>query len=105
MAQAGFDVYLRGNGLAYLKENCAADDADARFFLHIIPANPADLPEDRRESGFDNRDFRFAERGARIGDMCVVERELPDYEIERIRTGQFVSGEGQLWSVEFGAGQ
>ena len=104
-AQSDFDVYLRGNRLAYLKENCLAGDTDARFFLHIIPANPTDLPADRRESGFENRDFRFAESGARIGDKCVAERELPDYAIERIRTGQFVSGEGQLWSAEFGVGQ
>ena len=105
MAQSDFDVYRRGNRLAYLKENCEAGDMDARFFLHIIPANPADLPANRRESGFENRDFLFDESGARIGDKCVAERELPDYAIERIRTGQFVSGEGQLWSAEFPAGR
>ena len=104
-AQSRFDVYLRGNALAYLKKPCSASDADARFFLHIVPANPADLPADRREAGFANLDFRFAERGARIGDMCVAERELPDYALERIRTGQFVSGEGSLWRVEFAAGR
>ena len=103
VAQSDFDVYLRGDGLTYLKENCAADDADARFFLHIFPADPADLPADRREHGFANLDFQFAERGAYAGDNCVAERELPDYAIERIRTGQFVSGEGQLWGVEFPA--
>ena len=103
VAQSDFDVYLRGNGLTYLKENCAADDADARFFLHIFPADPADLPADRREHGFANLDFHFAERGAYAANKCVAERELPDYAIERIRTGQFVSGEGQLWGVEFPA--
>ena len=88
VAQSGFDVYMRGNALAYLKENCATGDVDARFFLHITPANPADLPADRRESGFENLDFQFTDHGARIGDKCVAERELPDYPIERIRTGQ-----------------
>ena len=101
VAQSNFDVYLSDDGLAYLKEPCAASDADARFFLHIFPADPAELPADIRERGFDNRDFRFYERGARIDDKCVAERELPDYPIERIRTGQFVSGEDRLWSVEF----
>ena len=105
VAQSDFDVYLRGNRLAYIKENCAPGDADARFFLHIIPAAPVDLPTDRRESGFANLDFRFADHGAYAGDKCVAERELPDYVIERIRTGQFVSGEGHLWSAEFAAGQ
>ena len=99
-ARSDFDVYLRGNRLAYLKEPCAAGDADARFSLHIIPADPADLPADRRESGFANMDFWFGDYGAYAGDKCVVERELPGYAIERIRTGQFVSGEGSVWSAD-----
>ena len=101
VARSDFDVYMSGNRLAYLKENCAAGNADARFFLHIIPAALVDLPADRRKSGFANLDFRFADHGKRIGGKCVVERELPDYAIERIRTGQFVSGGGAIWRVEF----
>ena len=101
VTRSDFDVYLRGNRLAYLKEPCAAGDTDARFLLHIIPADPADLPADRRESGFANMDFWFGDYGAYIGDKCVAERELPAYAIERIRTGQFVSGEGAVWRVEF----
>ena len=103
VAQSDFDVYLGGNGLAYLKENCDQGDADARFFLHIFPADPADLPADWRERGFANLDFQFADHGAYAGDNCVAERELPDYAIDRIRTGQFVSGEGRVWGVEFPA--
>ena len=105
VAQSDFDVYIRDGVLAYLKEHCAAGDTDARFFLHITPVDPADLPVDMREHGFENRDFGFVERGARIGDKCVAERELPGYAIERIRTGQFVIGEGRVWGVEFAAGR
>ena len=101
VAQSDFDLYISGNSLAYLKEPCAHADAHARFFLHVFPADLADLPADRRELGFVNIDFRFADRGAYAGDICVATRELPDYAIERIRTGQFVSGEGELWSAEF----
>ena len=101
VAQSDFGVYLRGNGLAYLKQPCALGDADARFFLHIFPANPADLPADSRERGFANLDFQFGDYGAYVGDMCVAERELPAYPVERIRTGQFVSGEGRVWGAEF----
>ncbi len=103
VARSDFDVYMRGNGLAYVKENCAAGDMDARFFLHIIPDKPDDLPADGREHGFENLDFLFADHGARAGDNCVVTRELPGYAIERIRTGQFVSGDRRVWEVEFPA--
>ena len=104
-AQSHFDLYLVGNVLTYLKAPCAPDDAHARFFLHITPANLADLPTDRRELGFDNLDFRFAEHGAIAGDICVASLDLPDYPIDSIRTGQFVSGAGAIWRVDFAAGQ
>ena len=102
-SQSGFDVYMRDNTLAYLKEPCASGDTDARFLLHIFPADPADLPADARDLGFYNLDFQFADHGADIGGKCVATRELPDYAIERIRTGQFVSGEGRVWIAEFPA--
>ena len=101
VAQSDFDLYLSGNVLIYIRENCDAGDADARFFLHIIPADPADLSAHRRTRGFANMDFRFDDYGAFAGDKCFVERELPDYAIDSIRTGQFVGGEGEVWRVEF----
>ena len=104
-AQSDFDLYLRDNTLIYLKEPCAPDDTHARFFLHIIPADPADLPDDRRERGYANMDFRFFDHGADIGGKCVATRELPDYAIERIATGQFVSGEGAVWRAEIDLGE
>ena len=101
VVQSDFDLYLSGDRLAYLKEPCAPDDTGARFFLHIFPVDPAALPADSRERGFANLDFHFADHGADIGGKCVAERDLPDYAIERIRTGQFVSGEGRVWGAEF----
>ena len=103
IAQSHFDIYLTDNALTYLKTPCAENDTHARFFLHITPANPANLPPDRREAGFANLDFHFADHGARIGDICLATRELPDYPLDRIRTGQFVSGEGAVWRAEFPA--
>ena len=105
VAQSDFAVYMRGNGLAYIKENCAADDTAARFFLHIFPANPTDLPAPNRERGFANLDFHFADHGAYASGICAATIDLPDYPIDRIHTGQFVSGEGSLWRVEFPAAQ
>ncbi len=105
VAQSDFDMYLRGNGLAYLKDTCHEGDTDAWFFLHIIPTDLADLPVGRREAGFANLDFQFGDHGAYAGDRCVATLELPGYAIERIRTGQFVSGERQLWGAEFAVGR
>ena len=104
-AQSRFDLYLSGNTLTYLKTPCAEGDTHARFFLHIIPADPADLPAAARERGFVNLDFRFAEHGSYASDICVAERDLPDYPLDRIHTGQFVSGEGAVWRVEFAVEQ
>ena len=105
IAQSHFHLYLRDNALTYLKSPCNENDTHARFFLHITPADPADLPAASRELGFANLDFQFHDHGAHAGDICVATRDLPDYPIDRIRTGQFVSGEGRVWSVEFPAAQ
>ncbi len=101
-ARSGFDVYRAGDGLVYVKEPCMRANMDAKFFLHIIPADAADLPDARVEVGFDNLDFLAADGGEYLGGKCVAVARLPDYGIERIRTGQFVSGEGEVWRVEFG---
>ena len=52
------------------------------------PMREADLPPERIEHGYDNRDFPWA--GVTFGERCVVRAQLPDYPIRRIRTGQFV---------------
>ena len=104
-AQSDFDLYLSGTTLIYLKEPCARGDADARFFLHIIPVDQSDLPAHMQEHGFHNSDFRFEEWGKASDDWCVALRELPNYAIERIATGQFVSGEGTVWRAEVELGE
>ena len=96
-----FQVSRRyGNFLAYEKDNCAPEHTQPRFFLHIIPVLAADLPENRQEHGFENRDFGFlSDGGSRIDGHCLIERPLPDYPIARIRTGQLNSA-GEIWAVE-----
>ena len=103
-ARSDFDIYLddESKALIYVKEPCAADDTQARFFLHIFPEDASVLPADGAGHRFDNLDFQFAEYGAYLGGICVAVRELPQYEVERVRTGQYVSGEGALWRAEFG---
>ena len=76
---------------------------EARFFLHLIPADMNDLPDHRQLYGFDNLDFDFDERRVLHEDgRCMATTVLPKYDIVRIRTGQFLPGEGRVvWQEEF----
>ena len=100
-----FEVYSGGGRVIYRKEPCAEADVTAKFFLHLTPVQHADLPAHRRQHTFDNLDFHFEQRGASLGRKCLAIVPLPDYAIARIRTGQFVPGEGQLWRAEFAPGR
>ena len=97
-ARAVFNLHLDGNTLLYAKEQCAAHDTDAPFFLHLTPVNPQVLPEPRRSSGFDNRDFKFDHAGVRFDGKCFVQVPLPDYELTGIATGQYAAGR-RIWAA------
>ena len=98
IAQAGdplirsdFNVYLNDNTLIYVNDACGESDTDAPFFLAAYPVNENDLPAERREHGFDNLDFGFHENGIRQGGgRCIAMTQLPDYDIARISTGQYI---------------
>ena len=96
-----FDLYRRDNRLFYLRETCTAADTAAAFFLHIVPADVTDLPAERQAAGFAHRDFAFARRGGRFDGKCLAVVPLPNYPggIKEMRTGQFVPGQGDLWSA------
>ena len=98
-----FDVYLSEgtNSLTYVKEHCQISDVEPRFFLHVFPVDRNDLAEDRRQNGFENRDFRFSTDGVWADGRCVTKVALPEYDIATIRTGQFTRNGDQyvdLWS-------
>ena len=103
-AEDRVDVWLDGNQLLYVKDGrCVGseEEPEGRFFLHVVPLHPSDLPENRKEHGYDNLDFDIADIGLRLGisHRCVVARRLPDYAIASIRTGQYVESE-RLWEEE-----
>ena len=103
LARSWFDVHPvpDGRALTYVRDDCTAEDAEARFFLHVHPADRADLPEHRTRHGFDNLNFGLRERGARTdGGSCVAVAPLPQYPIASIRTGQFTA-DGRLWEARF----
>ena len=104
-----YDVYHIGDKLIYKKDPCDPDDIDPWFFLHLYPADVGDLPDRRKQYGFDHLDFRFEH--AVGGDLfdgrdgrCLAVRELPDYNISRIATGQHIPGEGKIWAISFKSG-
>lgn len=100
VARSTFDLYLLNDDLLYVREQCAPEDTEAWFFLHLTPVDADDLPGGRREHGFDNLDFRFGTRGARFDGRCVASVPLPGYAIAGIRTGQYADG-GEIWGVAF----
>ena len=101
LARSTFDIHLSDRALIYLKRPCDADDTQAKFFLHVFPVDEDDLPPGRRRFGFENFDFPFAHRGEFLNGDCIVQPFLPEYPIDRIRTGQFVSGKEPQWKAEF----
>ena len=88
------------NRLIYAKADCTPAEYETPITLHIRPVDLADLPAYNRGGSFDNRDFPLDYYGGRPGGDCVAVVPLPDYPIAGIRTGQ-----GELWSVEFGVGR
>ena len=116
-----FDVYwYRGGGglphhdsavefryedkLVYIRESCHPDDLRERFFVHILPVNKADLPDWRKPHDFDNRDFDFPQHGVRFDGKCIAAVPLPKYEINSIRTGQYISylpNQAPSWQATF----
>lgn len=102
--QSEWNVYLDESTLTYIKSPCESSDAEPRFFLHFVPLNPSDLPSHRSLLGynFDNYDFHFGQRGVMFDGKCMASVDLPDYDLSRIRTGQWISGEGKiLWEADY----
>ena len=106
-ARAGFDLYLDQDRdtLSYLKAPCGEGDEDGRFFLSVHPANVDDLPAERREVGHESLNFTFAPPvGVVFNGKCMATRQLPDYDIARIETGQWIPGGERVWDAEIVVG-
>ena len=100
--RSGFDVYLIGSELIYLKDQCTKEDRAAKFFLHVRPLDEARLRDLSPSRDFVNLDFLFypTYEDASRPQRCIAARSFPEYEVASIWTGQFVGGE-RLWEGEF----
>ena len=97
--RALYDVYLNGRTLTYVRRQCAKDDAAKRFILHVIPVDKSVIDGNEQHT----MDFNFIEGNEwYVGESCVVSRELPDYAIAYIRTGQYdISRSQHEWLSEY----
>ncbi len=87
----------------YVRERCALVDTEATFSFHVIPADVDDLPDHRKQHGFDSLDFVFEGRGGIFDGRCIATVALPEYDIAYSRTGQYVPVDGgfeHLWEGE-----
>ena len=95
-----YDVYLDGK-YPHLRSGaqCANSDAAKRFILHVFPVDKSVIDGNEQHT----MDFSFIEgKDWYVGESCVVSRELPDYAIAYIRTGQYdISRSRHEWLSEY----
>ena len=104
VARAGWGVYRTGRKLIYRKQPCAPADVQAKFILHVTPADPNELPANRQRHGFESLGFHFDQRGFQLDDQCIAIAQLPAYAINRIRVGQWIAdGNRTVWEAELSA--
>lgn len=103
----GFRIYIYDHKLWYLKNDASESDKNSKFYLHIIPDNMNDLPEDRKKYQYDNFDFRYVDNQYtgtisqnNNDNLLIAVVELPKYTIEQIKTGQF-NEKSEIWRVGF----
>ena len=114
--QSNYDVYVTDDYIIYKKQregyaegnlgrcfvtrglSIEPDNFSSRFFLHVFPIDPNDLPSHSRWLGYENMDFDFPEYGREVNGNCVAVRRLPGYAAAAIRTGEFMPVEGtRIW--------
>ena len=100
-----FDVTLEGRRLIYRKAECRPTDLQEKFFVHVTPADIADLSPARVRHGFENLGFFHPFRFHIDEFGCRKTTRLPAYATRRIRTGQSRPGTGRLWEGEFAMAQ
>ena len=101
-----FDIYFddNDNALIYVKSPCdKVEDANPRFFLHVVPVDRVNLPGIRKQYGNENFDFYFElQNGVILDRKCLAVAPLPKYDILYISTGQhWLDNTRRSWQVKF----
>ena len=97
---AGVDVYLAERRVVYrVGTSGECPCGDLRFILRVTPVNPADLPELRIAHGHTDEylDWMFERRERYIKTGCAVVIPLPDYDVQSLKTGNWIRDENGRW--------
>ncbi len=103
LIRSAWDVHLRDNRLVYVKRRCRRGDGQAatRFYVDLHPADRHALPAGSAGAGHERHAFGLmAWRHYKEGGGCVIPVPLPDYDIDRIRTGQAGPEGDAIWEAE-----
>ena len=74
--RADYKVYLDGQRLTFVQENCAAESRDAWLGVKLFPPDPETLPPHLWRPG---SYATFHNHRVRLGEVCLAVIQLPDY--------------------------
>ena len=92
----GYEVYLHGGRLAWVKEACEPGALMLPFWLKFYPADKSRLIGLLKERGYAGMNAR----GVRFDGKCLGAARLPDFALARARLGQSVADGVPLWEAE-----
>ena len=93
---SGYEVYLHGSQLAWVKEACGPGELLQLFQLAFYPVDASRVSPRRQRQG-DNVKLSY---GARLDGKCLGMAQLPEYAVSRARLGQQAPGGEALWEVD-----
>ena len=95
LISSDYNVYFKDDQLLYIRDECK--NIDLIFFLHVFPVDVSQLPAASQQHGYENLDFSFAHFADKTSLKCTAIIQLPEYDIARIRTGQYSQRTGRVW--------
>ena len=97
-----FDLYVGDDSLIYFRDECDLEDFERRIHLRVEPVNKLVLSGIRKNFGVDFLGFYPSRQGIILDGKCLMVAPLPEYDIERITTGQSSDrGNVEFWDVSF----
>lgn len=91
-----YSVYKAADRLIYKRENCTISDREIRFVLHYYPTDKSQV--EGTGKSFVSADFA-PETFYMDGGDCYTTGVLPDFDVEKIVTGQWERSQGTIWNV------